>query len=422
MKLTVAAALVVCGAALCQRPTERPRPQRQSLILDLSASIAGFADKDSRIPGVLERLGVILRSAGSLDVWELAQTAAGPLRPLTLHQAAGAYQSRASFRGNTPLTRVVEAMAGSPVTSDFLLLTDGMEDDGQLERLSAAMANLAAQGWGASIVALLLPFHGTYYTEQTIPVRAFLPDIEKAVHAANPSWKVVRSSAPCGDSGCYNFDGVRPLFFFVFSRSGDSSRPTAGVVESLKQMNLPPAGVLRLSPAVSPTLRVQVDAPPETKATISMRPGEDLMCAETVLHPMEMSLQIISATASAIPQPSEIRIAGFDILEKPDWVVVPPGPLQLAQGTVATHSMRVICPKGSRWEPVTQFGAFHVRYRPVAEMASHGWWADLSAANTWQYPFRSYKLADLVHAVHQAALAKYRPAPLEYSMRMRVQN
>jgi hypothetical protein len=392
----------------------------QSLVVDLSLSMAGFArPTDNRIPGVLERVAVLMEGAGPLRVYGLSGGSERVLVGYTWKQAAALYATPKSFRGSTPLSRAIEEAVAVGKTTDLVVMTDGMEDSGNLDRLADTLGRLVAKNWSVSAVAVVVPFVGTYYTEQTI-TDAMLPEVEKAVRAKNIGWGIEKPKAECKPGECYAYHGDRALVFFCLSAPGSTARLLDLTRQALNESHVLPLGAVQMAPFQPPSLSVTVEAPPTTRARIKMpaATGEDLMCAEPVSDRMEMSLRVSALSPAA--QPSTLRVASLQVIEKPNWVIVPP---KLDTKSPGLHRFEVVCPKGSFTEAVSLLpGTFRVRYAVTLDSMIPGWWDEWSADNSWQFPFKVYKLASLIRAVHGKAVADFKPSPLEYRIRMRVQN
>lgn len=393
----------------------------QSLILDLSMSMAGFATpQDNRIPGVLQRLSVLLEPGGSLHVYGLSGPGGGVLTPYPWQQAAALYSSSHSFRGSTPLSHGIDEAVAHRRGTDLIVMTDGMEDDGNLDRLADSIEGLVGRNWGVGLIAVVFPFDGTYYTEQTI-TDAMLPEIQKSVHGKNVAWNVQRDKpTACKPGECYAFRGERPMIFLCLSSSGSATRLLNLVGQALLESSVTAVGKVDLAPFRPPSLSVVVDAPAATRSRIKLPNGvgQDLMCAEPIRDRMDMSLHASSTTPTS--QPSVLRPSDPQILERPNWIIQTPRADPKLPGV---HNFQVVCPKGSITERVSLApGSLRVRYTPIFEVAGPGWWNEWSAENSWQFPFKVYKLLPLVRAIHGKAVAGYTAPPVDFTLRMRVQN
>lgn len=425
---TLVARLPACWALFCLF-SAAAEAQNRIIILDFSGSMAGFAAvKGNRLPGTVERLGYILGASIPVEFQGMShrQSQAPSLQPYNLRQAAMRFGRATSFAGDTPLLWALDQAVTVSKASEILLVTDGMEDGGQIEKVSSALSRLADQKWAIGLLAVSLPFTGSYYTEQTIPISSSFGLIEQEVKKRNPKWNVSKAAAACGDSQCYNFDGERPLLFVAFSRSGSLGPLLQAVRQSLNENRIPPVGLLQLAPASSPTLRVSLDGPKATLARIKLpkSPAEDLYCSEPINELMPLDVKISAVAPMDPPQPSTEVVSSFQLVEpKPNWVAQPPQPLRQDPDGSAAQPIKIMCPKGSVFESVSTLpGRLHIRYQPTCEIKSAGWWVDLSATNSWQFPFKVYKLADLVKEVHQTALKQHKPAVVELNIRMKVQN
>jgi hypothetical protein len=394
---------------------------QQAVVLDLSGSMAGFATpRDKRLQGAMERLGVLLAAQSPVKFYGMSTGSnKAPLLIEMGADAAGAkFANPASFRGGTPLIWTIEQFTKVRKSSDIVILTDAMEEGGQIERMADLLGQSIDDGWAIGLMSANLPFRGIYYTEQTIP-KDFLDEVKKNVQAANPQWDV--RSAPCTSehNNCYQFEGERPLLALVMSKSGSLDRLFSRISESFSESRLPAWQRTQIAPLQSAQSGVTFTAPKATLAVMKLpdKPGAPFHCAVPENQAVVVKV-VVSPGARAVEEPTVEQVIGFEVLEKPNWLhsVAP----TLEAGT--THEVRLKCAKGGMFSSADLPGRLRIKYNLERRPVAGSWWTRLSAQNTWAYPFRVYKLEDLVLAAHKHALARYKPTSILLDQGQRTTN
>lgn len=400
--------------------------QPQAVMLDFSGSMAGFANPGAgALPPVMERLGHILSARGSVAFYRMSSAEpSAPLEPLGMGQATARLRERASFRGNTPLLAALDRVIRHYGAQDIVLLTDGMEDGGRIEKVAAELCRLVREGWAIGLMAMPTAFQGRYYPEEKIPVGSFLPRIRQAVRSRANNWVVREDKQGCRGVACYYFEGERPLLYLLLSRSGSLPNLGQALARALREHYLEPAGALQLAPARASVSAV-AEAPKATLVRLKLpsEPANNFECAETGSGVLAVNVRLRPNGASFLPQPSALRVTKFELLERPGWVQSVASEVKPQPDGTLLHEWRLICQPGRFWQQTTVLrGRLRIRYHLALSSADRGWWTELSAENSWEFPFKVYKLAELVSAVYAQALGGLRMEPVEVNYGMMVHN
>jgi hypothetical protein len=401
---------------------------QQAIVLDFSHSMAGFASsQNNRLAGVLQRLSRTLKTNGAVSHYAMMQPPGGAptIEAVSLEDAAQRFSKESRFRGGTPLLWALTETITTKKATEIVFLTDGMEEGGEVDRVAAELARLMDANWAMGIAAVDLPFAGTYYTEQTVPLdQTFWPRIEQAVRARNTNWKVAKVPCASANSSCYRFEGERPLVALLLSKSGQLDRLFDAWQRALEEMSLPAQRKVRLGPVQARPVTVTLTAPKQTTAVMKLprTPAEPLFCAVPQNQRVELTVQMNVAGASGADEPSAPRPGAPQVKERANWLSQA-GELKAANDALFEHRLMLLCAKGSFSFSGSGDVAGRVKLEyPVSRPAVRGWWTDLSADNSWEQPFKVYKLREVVEQVHARALAKARLDPVRVDLSMRSQN
>lgn len=398
-----------------------------AIVLDFSGSMAGFVNPGTAIfAPALERLGHIVSARSTVAFYGMSSPGGKPaLSPLPMKEAVLRFRDRRAYRGDTPLLWALQQLTGarqsSDIVSDIVIVTDGMEEGGRIEKVASEFSRLVQQNWAIGFIALRAQFQGRYYPEEMLPVRDLLPKIAESLAAESKRWAVRDDPVGCAAGTCYHFDGERPVFFLLFSRSGNLGPVAQAVQAALKEHHLTPVGALQLAPAEIPRISVQTSAPKPAlvRLKLPVPPENDFVCAQAPAEPIEITLTLRSNTRSEMSAPSGPRPVAVEVEERPDWVQHVAPALEAIPDGRFKHTVRIVCRPGAFWQQrAVREGRLRIKYTWTLAELSRGWWHQLSAENSWQYPFRAYKLAEVVSEVHRLALRRVRPFSVQVSYGM----
>ena len=397
---------------------------QQAVVLDFSGSMAGFAQgKASPLPGVLERLGYVMGASGAVQYYGMSARGQNRLDPLEQMTASRRFADRASFAGNTPLIWAIQDITGPKKVQDALFFTDGMEDGGQIERVAQTLSALAAQGWAVGLAAVQQPFAGLYYPEQTIPLTdTYWSRIEASVKGRD-GFSVTKATCPPSVPTCYTFKGQRPLLILALSRSGSLKRLFGGLRQAFSEMSIKDVAELQLAPVLDRPLQLSLSAPKATLAAMKIPAASgQLFCAVPQNQQLKLSVLLKPAPSSTALEPSEPRGSGVEFTERPAWLHHEAGLTDPGDGA-QHHELTILCMKpGFSLSGSSDIkGKLAVRYR-VERRAVNGWWTQMNAENSWEYPYKIYKLSQVVKTIHDQALKKAVDKPASLDLTMRSQN
>ncbi len=418
------------ASALFTALTAVPIWAQNTVLLDSSGSMAGFAGPETKITGFMQRLGHTLESSGSVTFDAFSSFGGKPaLTPLSVNSAALHFANARSFRGNSPLVWSIAA-AMHQSTTGIIVLTDGMEDDARLGEVANALAQYAGHGWALGIAAFLLPFDGPYYTEMRIPFAEFQPKIEQAIHAANPTFKVAPASCSASAAAtCYKYTGERPLLAFVFSKTGPVDPLFSAVRAAASEALMPLPFEVVLSPASQTKPQLELAMPPASREWLRgpkpVTGGQAVVeCIRSSSTPLPVELVLSAPSASTLPEANVAAAVAVTLGPKPNWVRTVSSKLTPQQNGTVQHEATLVCVAPSLMGSLGQSSillpeTLTLDYSFKRVPRTQGWWIDLSAPNSWQYPNKVYHLREVVEQVQSALFFKELPASLKITLQLR---
>jgi hypothetical protein len=258
-----------------------------------------------------------------------------------------------------------------------------------------------------------------YYTEQKIPANEFLPQVRAEVKLKNSAWDVKPGTCDNKATSCYWFDGERPLLLIVITRQAkDLESVFQAARQAFSQMQIGMTGVLRLAPAADLHLAPILDASAQTQLSLRLPKSLEaatnpLTCLETSNQAKHISVVLRSQNEGPLPEPSTLIPQSVTLVgSKPNWLKnFTPAFHQSGSTGEMAHDFEIFCSQPNiidrmRYSQAQLTGSFTLAYIMKRQSSPLGWWIDLDAQDTWRFPYRVYKLADVVTGVHQAALAQ----------------
>jgi len=395
--------------------------------------MAGFAAAEpQRLRGLLQRLHALL----SVQAPDATKTAFVRVsregKPILDEQpprvfAAAAGESRTYGRG-TPLQWALGEARQR--WDEFVLVTDGMESAGRVDGVIQVMTEMAQADWAIGLVGAAPRFQGTFYTEMDVPLADALSKIrpplrEQAAAIGEKDWDAHRTDCGTGRNDCYFFRGRRPLLFLLFARSGRLDRLTEAVTRALRENQLGSDRRLQVTPFRSLSLVTELrPANSETGRKVKLpelaKGDSQVRCL--VQRNQHLPFEVLVRPSGVLdpPQPSSLRLVRREVAgPKPAWA----SQVKDAPGAKATEPRAVVdlvCETpgiaerlkshagGGEW--IARPGRLELRLEQEWVTADSGWWVDWNAENSWQYPYRVYKLLEVVSKVHAAALERHRKA------------
>jgi len=415
-----------------------PRATGQGgLLLDGSGSMQGFAVADpQRLQGVLERLHALLSvsSPAATAFVRTDRNGNNERQDLPLKAFGAAVGKPESYHGDTPLRWALTQ--GREKWDDFVLVTDGMETSGQVDTVIQALSEMAEANWSLGLMAAAVQFRGIYYPEMQVPLQEAVAKAKAAAKAAGTkTWDVTEVPCRGGKSNCYHFRGERPLLFLLVSRSGGLQRLFDAVAGTLRENELDPSRRLQIAPfrvvdLVSEVRPGSPDAERKLELPSSAHGQNEIHCLVQGDQKLPVEVAVRPKTQLDPPQPSRLKQIRRETGPRPPWVADVrnkdggKATEPRAEVTLVCESLglldRVMSPSG-RWSP--RKGSLDLRFEQEWVTADEGWWVEWNAPNSWQYPFKVYKLAEVVSKVHETARqrqSKAQPPATTVSLKLAV--
>lgn len=393
------------------------------IVVDGSGSMAGFAQAaPDTLRGTIQRIysGLSGDNADATKAvfMEVSGENLHDLKPAPIKDVTRKAGEANLFKGDTPLQTMINWSRHQ--ADEFVVITDGMENDGRISGVIQILSEMANSDWGIGIVAVQWPFRGIYYTEMEIPLGSEeIKNIQTHVKRQNTNWEVSRTSCPHGHSNCYYFNGARPLLFIVFSKDVKKLRVLfKAVEEALKENRQSDLHSLQLAPFREVGISIEIlPGSVETTRVIRLpdltKDQHDLRCSAAMDKGLPLNISVKPEKQLDPPQPSALVFINGNAETRPAWV----SNLRFSHsGNVSdlVASLDVACQKPSLWTSmlgppwIEQSGKLELAISEEWKINSSGWWVDTSAADSWSLPFRTYRLADLIAAVHSAAMSRFR--------------
>ncbi|HEX8072863.1 MAG TPA: hypothetical protein VF546_23155 [Pyrinomonadaceae bacterium] len=422
-------------ACLLAAAVARAQPAGQMLIVgDASGSMQGFAKAGT--PRLAALYQLLYRNAGAVPPQLVALTSDPATRAPRLAPVAqaGFFGTLKSYRGDTDLVFALQQMQQRGGLNVFA--TDGMQSGGTYLQVKEQLLRMVRDGWGVWLLAVKLPFDGTFDPEQPLDLETARGAIEQCARQDDP--RAVISYKP-GSTRFYNYAGLKPLLLFVLTKDIGAGRDlTQRLAANLKADPQYSAQVAELAPlfyrgvsfaAAQPAsdfMRVEEGA---DGVVIHSDPVADEELVKEVLVPV-----VWGGEQPPIPQP---------FVERPTFM--PPGEVSWVPDTPEV-SADESDPEGKRTP-----GRFRVRF--VSELAWYRrfctilpfiscdeakpdpldlqvwtefheaeapWWGALNTDNSYECPARVYKLAELAHDLAQAAKERLNPEARKVSKSLKL--
>jgi hypothetical protein len=286
--------------------------------------------------------------------------------------------------------------------------------------VGALLAQRVFEGFGLWVISLRLPFSGAQYAERGLDkshwaqIQAHLAELKKA-----PEWYGMKlsvaglSTEKAKGTSFYQYNGAKPLLFFVLSRDLPAARAfVADLVArlqaeklgrpeqgSLNWMEVAPlggqsyqwAGVGRLE---GPRADKVLLDPPKVSGTSLFQP---VRCSAEGAAYLDVKLQITEQEPKLPPNISET------IALVPGERTLDPKILKRPEATSPGHFKTGInCTFLSPGQAVADFRLVQTR-QVVAGAPADAWWVQLSAENTFEFPEKVYGLQTIVEQVLRTA-------------------
>jgi len=406
------------------------QPGSQPVIIgDLSGSMRGFAQASGISLGDLYQILVINIPPAQLQglktsIVQVAQN------------QASFFAATRNYGGDTDLANAIKGVREN--YQEAILVTDGLQSQARYLAIKEQLSKIAGEGWGLWLLEVDLPFHGIYDTEMPVDLTTLQPGILACARQRDPQAQVTVQKK--NSTRIYDYQGVRPLLMFVFSKDAAGGRQlTQRILANISADKRFSPQVVEIAPLIyrgvefgepqlgDPADYLRVDDFATGNATIRSDTADAKRTKDLVL-PITWSSE-----PASLPQVFN-EVPSYDY-QQCSWLYedMSNEPLSPDQNPVqVTGNVRLKLISEVSWLRshfcwLPGVSCSEEKSDPLSIYTSSefvpvdgGWWDRLSTDTSWECPDKVFKLSELVKDVATEAVKRHREHRKDRSLTLKL--